>query len=236
MDGEEWSPHDRTTEGLAQAGLKEDKISAVPHGLSTDSDVVKRELISNASDALDKIMFLSLTDREILGEGDKTKLEIQVSIVDNTVSWCLCNPWNITEVAASIGYALDMLVDARKNDISLISSMSQLIRHKNGLQRSFTSSRKWTHHCHYFIFVENLLPRDKEIPWLRLQYDQLAAPHYAQHPAQAQSQAKVELEAQGRVGADAENADTEPQPLGMPILLFPYRHSGTLSSSTLWRR
>ncbi|WJX25628.1 hypothetical protein P8452_14651 [Trifolium repens] len=35
------------------------------------------ELISNASDALNKIMCLSLTDREILGEGDKTKLEIQ---------------------------------------------------------------------------------------------------------------------------------------------------------------
>lgn len=29
--------------------------------------------------ALDKIRFLSLTDKEILGEGDNTKLEIQVS-------------------------------------------------------------------------------------------------------------------------------------------------------------
>lgn len=28
--------------------------------------------------ALDKIRFLSLTDKEILGEGDDTKLEIQV--------------------------------------------------------------------------------------------------------------------------------------------------------------
>ncbi|KAF6163997.1 hypothetical protein GIB67_028701 [Kingdonia uniflora] len=101
----------------------EDKLGAVPHGLSTDSDVAKREaesisrktlrnsaekfefqaevsrlmdiiinslysnkdiflreLISNASDALDKIRFLALTDKEILGEGDDAKLEIQIKL------------------------------------------------------------------------------------------------------------------------------------------------------------
>eukprot|EP00246_Nothoceros_aenigmaticus_P013307 TRINITY_DN451_c0_g1_i2.p1 TRINITY_DN451_c0_g1~~TRINITY_DN451_c0_g1_i2.p1 ORF type:complete len:621 (+),score=133.76 TRINITY_DN451_c0_g1_i2:125-1987(+) len=55
-------------------------MDIIINSLYSNKDIFLRELISNASDALDKIRFLSLTNKSLLGESDDAKLDIEIKV------------------------------------------------------------------------------------------------------------------------------------------------------------
>ncbi|MDD5771830.1 MAG: ATP-binding protein, partial [bacterium] len=61
-------------------------LNIIVHSLYTHPEIFLRELISNASDALNKIRFQELTDRDIIDQDTALEIRIEIDPKEGTFS------------------------------------------------------------------------------------------------------------------------------------------------------
>ena len=61
-------------------------LNLIVHSLYTHPEVFLRELISNSSDALNKVRFRMLTDKDVLEPAAKLEIKINIDSKENTFS------------------------------------------------------------------------------------------------------------------------------------------------------
>lgn len=61
-------------------------LDIVVNSLYTDKEIFIRELVSNASDALEKLRYIQLTEKEIYDDGLPLEIEVSTSAEDNTIT------------------------------------------------------------------------------------------------------------------------------------------------------
>lgn len=113
---------------MFQAETKE-LLNLMIHSIYTNREIFLRELISNASDAIDKIKFEALTNSEILGEDRDFKITIsvdkdkkEITITDNGIGMTYDEvAENIGTIAKSGSKAFkEKLENTSKDDIDII--------------------------------------------------------------------------------------------------------------------
>src|ERR1700733_9264664 len=73
-------------ETLAFQAETKELLHLMIHSLYTDKDIFLRELISNASDALDRLRFEALTNQELLQGDDKFEIRVDVDKAARTLT------------------------------------------------------------------------------------------------------------------------------------------------------
>ena len=111
-----------------QAETKE-LLNLMINSIYTNKEIFLRELISNASDAIDKLKFTALTNSEILGENNEFKITLvvdkdkrEITIIDNGIGMTYDEvAENIGTIAKSGSKAFkEKLENVSKNDVDII--------------------------------------------------------------------------------------------------------------------